>query len=86
MSGTDVYRNQRQAGMEEDLAALVARALGPVATKQDLAEMQRQLTELKSDMAVVKGRLTTGLFWLIGSMTVLLGLLLVMPVLALLPS
>ncbi len=92
MSVMDVFGALRQAGMEEDLAAIVARAtdLGPVATKQDLADVQadvqRQLTDLKSDVAVVKGRLT-GLYWLIGSMTVLLGLLQGMPlVLALLPS
>jgi len=95
MSVMDVFGALRQAGMEEDLAAVVAQAtdLGPVATKQDLADVQadvqdvqRQLTDLKSDVAVVKGRLT-GLYWLIGSMTVLLGLLQGMPlVLALLPS
>ncbi len=95
MSVMDVFRALRQAGMEEELASLVAQAtdLGPVATKQDLADVQRQLTDvqrqltdLKSDMAVVKSRVT-GLYWLIGSMTVLLGLLQGMPlVLALLPS
>jgi len=86
MSRTDVDPNQRQAGREEELAARVVRALGPVATKQDLADVQRQLAELKRDVAGVQDRLTTGLFWLIGSMTVLLGLLLSMPFLALLSS
>ncbi len=70
--------------LERDIAVVkgeITDVRGEVAdVRGEITDVKGEVADVKGEVAIVKGRLT-GLFWLIGSMTILLGLLQGMPLL-----
>ena len=86
MSVMDMFAALREAGMSEEEAKVIAAHadLSQVATKADLAALQvatqSDLESMRRQLARMDGRLS-GLYWLMGSIGVVLSLLQGMPLL-----